>query len=234
VLTLDVSGSMVATDISPTRLAAAQQAARNFVQALPSGVQVGLVSFATSASMLVAPTSDRDTLLAAINGLQAGGGTATAAAINLSVKAATSVPAANGNKKAPGTVVLMSDGSPTIGENGMSAAASVSSEDQAAKAAGVKINTIAFGTGNGTVTIDGEVVPVPADPAAMAQIASETGGRTFGAQSAGQLKSVYNEIGRAVGYDVHHRDITAWFIAIALVLMIAAAMGALAWNQRLV
>jgi Ca-activated chloride channel family protein len=233
VLTLDVSGSMVATDISPTRLAAAQQAARNFVQALPPGVQVGLVSFSTSASMLVAPTSDRATLLAAINGLSAGGGTATAAAINLSVKAATSVPA-NGNKKAPGTVVLMSDGSPTIGENGMSATDSVTSEDQAAKAAGVKINTIAFGTANGTVTIDGEVVPVPADPSAMAQIASETGGRTFGAQSAGQLKSVYNEIGRAVGYDVHHRDITAWFLAIALLLMIAAAMGALAWNQRLV
>jgi Ca-activated chloride channel family protein len=234
VLTLDISGSMVATDISPTRLAAAQQAARNFVQALPSGVQIGLVSFSTSASMRVAPTSDRATLLSAINGLQAGGGTATAAAINLSVKAATSVPAANAAKKAPGTVVLMSDGSPTIGENGMSATDSVTSEDQAAKAAGVKINTIAFGTANGTVTIGGETIPVPADPAAMAKIASDTGGRTFGAQSAGQLKSVYNEIGRAVGYDVHHRDITAWFIAIALVLMIAAAMGALAWNQRLV
>jgi Ca-activated chloride channel family protein len=234
VLTLDTSGSMVATDISPTRLAAAQQAARNFVQALPSGVQVGLVSFSTDASMLVAPTSDRSTLLAAINGLQAGGGTATAAAINLSVKAATSVPAATGNKKAPGTVVLMSDGSPTIGENGMSSTDSVTSEDQAAKAAGVKINTIAFGTANGTVTIDGETIPVPADPAAMAKIASETGGRTFGAQSAGQLKSVYNEIGRAVGYDVHRRDITAWFIAIALFMMVAAALGALVWNQRLV
>jgi Ca-activated chloride channel family protein len=234
VLTLDTSGSMVATDISPTRLAAAQQAARNFVQALPPGVQVGLVSFSTSASMLVAPTSDRATLLAAINGLQAGGGTATAEAINLSVKAATSVRVANGDKKAPGTVVLMSDGSPTIGENGMSAADSVSSEDQAAKAAGVKINTIAFGTANGTVTINGEATPVPADPAAMAKIASETGGRTFGAQSAGELKSVYNEIGRAVGYDVHHRDITAWFLAIALVFMIAAGLGALVWSQRLV
>jgi Ca-activated chloride channel family protein len=194
---------------------------------------VGLVSFSTDASMLVAPTSDRASLMAAINGLQAGGGTATAAAINLSVKAATSVPA-SGGKKAPGTVVLMSDGSPTIGENGMSAADSVTSEDQAAKAAGVKINTIAFGTANGTVTIGGETVPVPADPTAMAQIASETGGRTFGAQSASQLKSVYSEIGRAVGYDVHRRDITAWFMAIALILMIATAVGALVWNQRLV
>ena len=98
----------------------------------------------------------------------------------------------------------------------------------------MKINTIAFGTPNGTVTINGEILPVPADPAAMAQIASATGGHTFSAQSANQLKSVYNEIGRAVGYDVHHRDITAWFIGVALIMMIAAAAGALTWNQRLV
>jgi Ca-activated chloride channel family protein len=234
VLTLDVSGSMVATDVSPSRLAAAQTAARNFVQALPKGIQVGLVSFSTSANEDVAPTADRATLLAAINGLQAGGGTATASAINLSLQAIKSVPAATANKRAPGTIVLMSDGSPTIGENGMSAAASVQSETANAKAAGVKINTIAFGTSNGTVTIGGEVIPVPADPTAMAQIASGSGGRTFSAQSADQLKSVYNEIGRAVGYNVQHRDISAWFTALALVMLIAAAAGALVWNQRLV
>jgi Ca-activated chloride channel family protein len=234
VLTLDTSGSMVATDISPTRLAAAQQAARQFVKALPSGVQIGLVDFSTSASMLAAPTSDRTTILAAIDSLQAGGGTATAAAIKLSTQAITSLPVAKGGHGAPGTIVLMSDGSPTIGENGMSPSASVTTEEAAAKAAGVKVNTIAFGTANGTVTIDGELIPVPADPAAMNQIASATGGRTFSAQSADQLKSVYNEIGRAVGYDVHYRDITAWFIGVALVLMLAAGGAALVWNQRLV
>jgi Ca-activated chloride channel family protein len=234
VLTLDTSGSMIATDISPTRLGAAQQAARRFVQALPSGVQIGLVDFSTTASLLAAPTSDRSTIVAAINSLTAGGGTATAAAIKMSVQAVNSVPAAQKGKKVPGTVVLMSDGSPTIGENGMSPDASVQSEEAAAKAAGVKINTIAFGTQNATVTIDGEVLPVPADPAAMTQIASATGGHTFSAQSSGQLKSVYDEIGRAVGYNVTHRDITAWFIGLALVMLIAAAAGALVWNQRLV
>ncbi|MBV9660274.1 MAG: VWA domain-containing protein [Acidimicrobiales bacterium] len=234
VLTLDTSGSMVATDVTPDRLAAAQQAARRFVQALPPGVQVGLVSFSTNASVLVAPTTDRATLLAAINGLQPGGGTATASAINLSLQAIRAVPVAKNDAKAPGTVVLMSDGSPTIGENGMSPSESTSNESANAKAAGVKINTIAFGTADGTVTIGGELIPVPADPDAMAQIASATGGRTFSAQSAGQLKSVYNEIGRAVGYDVHHRDVTAWFIGIGLVLLVLASAGALVWNQRLV
>jgi Ca-activated chloride channel homolog len=234
VLTLDTSGSMIATDVSPTRLAAAQQAARQFVKALPPGVQIGLVDFSTNASVLAAPTSDRSTILAAIDSLQAGGGTATAAAIKLSVQAITSAPVGKGGQKAPGAIVLMSDGSPTIGENGMSPSDSVITEAAAAKAAGVKINTIAFGTSNGTITIQGEVIPVPADPTAMAQIASASGGRTFTAQSADQLKSVYGEIGRVVGYNVQHRDITAWFIGAALVLMIAAAAGALAWNQRLV
>jgi Ca-activated chloride channel family protein len=234
VLTLDTSGSMIATDVSPTRLAAAQQAAREFVKALPPGVQIGLVDFSTNASVLAAPTSDRATVLAAIDGLQAGGGTATAAAIKLSVQAITSVPVGKGDQKAPGAIVLMSDGSPTIGENGMSPSESVSTEAAGAKASGVKINTIAFGTSNGTVTIQGELVPVPADPTAMAQIASATGGKTFTAQSADQLKSVYNEIGRVVGYNVQHRDITAWFIGAALALMVAAAAAALTWNQRLV
>ena len=99
VLTLDTSGSMVATDISPARLAAAQQAARNFVQALPNGIQVGLVYFSTTASVHVAPTSDRSTVMAAIDGLQAGGGTATAAAINLSLQAITAVPAARRTRR---------------------------------------------------------------------------------------------------------------------------------------
>jgi Ca-activated chloride channel homolog len=234
VLTLDTSGSMIATDVSPTRLAAAQQAAREFVKALPSGVQIGLVDFSTNASVLAAPTSDRGTVLAAIDSLQAGGGTATAAAIKLSVQTIAAVPAGKGGQKTPGAVVLMSDGSPTIGENGMSPSDSVSTEAAAAKAAGVKINTIAFGTSNGTVTIQGELIPVPADPAAMGQIASATGGKTFTAQSADQLKSVYKEIGRVVGYNVQHRDISAWFIGVALALMVAAAAAALTWNQRLV
>ena len=75
---------------------------------------------------------------------------------------------------------------------------------------------------------------MPSDPAAMAQIASSTGGQSFSAQSATQLKAVYKEIGRAVGYDVQYRDITAWFIGIALLVAVLAAAGALVWTQRLV
>lgn len=233
ILTLDVSGSMVANDVAPSRLGAAEDAARGFVNALPSGVQLGLIDFSTSPSVLVAPTSDRSSVLAAINSLQAGGGTATAAALQLGLSTIKTLPPGAGDQAAPGAIILMSDGSPNIGINGESAAQSVTDVDAAAKQAGVKIDTIAFGTQDGVVDVEGETIPVPSDPAAMAQIAQDTGGKTFTAQSAGQLKSVYGQIGRIVGYDVHRHEITAWFTGIGLVLAALAAAASLLWTQRI-
>jgi len=233
-LTLDISGSMVAGDVAPSRLGAAQQAARSFVNALPPGVQLGLISFSTTASVLVSPTTDRITVLAAISALQAGGATATGDALDLALKAISAVPPGAGGKPAPAAIVLMSDGSPTVGQGDQSPTQAVTAAATAAKQAGVTVNTIAFGTPNGVVSIQGRDVAVPADPAAMAQIASESGGKTFTAQTAGQLKSVYDQIGRVVGYDVHRHEITAWFTGIGLVLAMLAAIGALIWTQRIV
>jgi Ca-activated chloride channel homolog len=224
---------MIANDVSPSRLAAAQDAARGFVNALPSGVQLGLIAFSTTAGVLVAPTSDRSSVLAAINGLQAGGGTATADAITLSLKTIATQPLGADGKVVPAAIVLMSDGSPTIGDGGESPLQSVADSAAAAKQAGVKIDTIAFGTADGTVEVDGEILAVPSDPAAMAAIASATGGHTFTAKSAGQLKSVYKEIGRVVGYDVHLHEITAWFTGIGLVVAALAGMAGLMWTQRI-
>jgi Ca-activated chloride channel family protein len=232
ILTLDVSGSMISSDVTPSRLAAAEQAARGFVNALPPGVQLGLVSFSSSASVLVPPTSDRSSVLAAINTLQAGGGTATADAIMLSLNTITTVPPGADGKAAPAAVVLMSDGTPTIGRSGVSPSQALDDAAAAAKQAGVKVDTIAFGTQEGTVVVQGQTLSVPSDPAAMAQIASATGGETFTAQTADQLKSVYNQIGRVVGYDVHRHEITAWFTGIGFVMVALAGIAALLWTQR--
>ena len=212
----------------------AQQAARGFVGALPPGIQLGLVSFASTASVLVPPTSDRTTVVAAIDSLRAAGGTATGDAIYLSLDAINALPVAAGGKKAPAAIVLMSDGTPTVGRAGGSPAATVAAATAAAKQAGVRVNTIAFGTPDGELALGGRTVAVPSDPAAMAQIASDSGGRTFTAKTAGQLKSVYGEIGRVVGYDVHRREITAWFTGIALAFGVLAAVTALIWTQRIV
>lgn len=233
ILVLDTSGSMVANDVAPSRLAAAQQGARNFVDALPQGVQLGLESFSSQARMLVAPTTDRDTVVAAINGLSAGGGTATSDAISLALSAIAALPKTASGKPAPAAIVLMSDGSPTLSSNNESPVQAAEDAASEAKQAGVKIDTIAYGTEGGEITIDGQVIPVPADPATMAQIASLSGGETFTAQTAGQLKSVYDQIGRAVGYNVQRRDIAAWFTGLGLLLAVAAAAGALLWTQRL-
>ncbi len=232
ILTLDVSGSMIANDVSPSRLAAAEQAARGFVNALPPGVQLGLVSFSSSASVLVPPTSDRASVLAAIDTLKAGGGTATADAILLSLNTITAVPPGADGKAAPAAVVLMSDGTPTLGRAGASPSQSLDDATAAAKQAGVKVDTIAFGTQEGTVVVQGQTLSVPSDPAAMAQIASATGGDTFTAQTADQLKSVYHQIGRVVGYDVHRHEITAWFTGIGFLMVALAGIAALLWTQR--
>lgn len=234
ILTLDVSGSMTADDVEPTRLVAAKGAARKFIDALPGGIQLGLVSFSSTASVVVTPTTDRDTMVRAVDNLHPGGGTATGAAIQLALDAAKAAPGGRDGKPAPAAIVLMSDGSPTLGVNGASPGQAVDDATAAAKKAKVRISTIAFGTDHGVVEVGGQVIPVPSDPDAMAQIAKATGGQTFTAKTAGQLRSVYKRIGRTVGYDVHRREITAWFTGFALALVVVAAVAALVWTQRIV
>jgi Ca-activated chloride channel family protein len=234
ILALDTSASMAADDVSPDRLTAAKNEAEAFVRGLPTGLKVGLISFATTAQVVVSPTNDRTTLLGGISTLKTGAGTATADAINLSLATISALPKAANGKPQPAAVVLMSDGSPSIGRNGLSPRAAVDVEAAAAKKAGVPIDTIAFGTQEGVVTLRGQDVPVPSDPAAMQRIASETGGKSFTAQSASQLRSVYDQIGRAVGYVTHHHEVTAWFTGAGLVLGALAAAAALIWSQRLV
>jgi Ca-activated chloride channel family protein len=232
-LAIDTSGSMAATDVAPNRLAAAETAARNFVTGLPSGLKVGLISFDSQARLLVSPTSDHAPVLAAINTLSIGGATATAAAINQSLAAISALPPAADGSKAPAAVVLMSDGSPTVGEGTQSPEDSVAAETSAAKKADVKVNTIAFGTADGTIERAGETIPVPADKDAMAKIASATGGKSFSATTGNQLNSVYEQIRKSVGYDTVHHDITIWFLALGLVLALLTAAAGLFWMQRI-
>ncbi len=233
-LAIDTSGSMVAADVAPTRLAAAEEAARSFVKALPPGVQLGLVSFNRTAQVLVSPTTDRSTVLASIDELVARGPTATADAIDLSLSAIAATPVGANGKPAPAAIVLMSDGTPTVTDAAGTPHEAVDAAAARAKEAGVAISTIAFGTQSGTVSLSGEIIPVPSDPAAMARIAKASGGKTFTAKTADELTSVYREIGRAVGYDVHRREITAWFTGLGLLMAMATAGTALVWTQRIV
>jgi len=233
-LTLDTSASMSATDVQPSRLAAAETQAVKFVQDLPRGVQVGLVSFDGSARLLVPPTTDRAQLTAAIQSLSVGAGTATAAGIRESLGAIAAVSQGSKGKATPAAIVLMSDGSPTIGDDQLSPSDAADAAAKEARTQQVPVDTIAFGTSGGVVTVQGQDVPVPYDPDAMAQIAKESGGRSFTAESADQLGSIYAQIGRDVAYTVQTRDLTAAFAGAALLTALLAAAGSLVWTQRLV
>lgn len=233
ILTLDTSASMSSDDVAPSRLQAAEEQAATFVKGLPEGLQVGLVSFDRTARVLVSPTTDRSTVLAAIDNLRVGPGTATADAIDVSLEAIKSIPATADGTPVPAVVVLMSDGTPTVGRDDLSPAQAVTQASEAARTANVPVNTIAFGTAQGTVRVNGESVSVPVDPAAMAKIADDTGGRTFTAENAGELKSVYSELQKAIGFDVRKTDISAWFTVIGLVLAVGAAIAAMLWTERI-
>jgi len=232
-LVLDTSASMAATDVDPSRMSAAQESAKQFAASLPPGLQVGLVTFDRYARLALPPTTDRGALTTAINAMRLGPGTGTGAGIELALEAIDGVPPTDDGTKAPAAVVLMSDGTPTAGTGDLTPEESVKVAVDRAVESGVPITTIAFGTEDGTVEVQGETIPVPFDPEAMRAIAEASGGSTFTAESADELASVYDEIGGAVGYDVEQVEVTALFAAIAFGLACLAALFALIWTQRL-
>lgn len=229
-MALDVSLSMQATDVLPTRIAAAEQAATSFVDSMPPRINLGLVSFGGNASVLVPPTLDRNAVKIAISKLALQESTAIGEAVFTCLDAinifsqATSV---KGDKPTPARVVLMSDGANNKGR-------SIAQAVAAAKAAGVPVSTIAFGTDGGTVTYQGETIPVPADDAALSSLANGTGGSFHTAHSAEELKSVYANIGSQIGYTTAHRDISWRFLVAGLLFTLAAATTSMLWAGRLV
>ena len=233
-LTLDTSASMTSTDVAPSRLEAAQAQATRFVEDLPQGIQVGLVSFDSGARLLVPPTTDRAQLISAIQSLSVGAGTATGPGLRESLAAIAGVPKGTTGKPVPSAIVLMSDGAPTIGDGQRSPSDAADAAAQDARAQGVPVDTIAFGTSGGVVSVRGQDVPVPYDPESMARIAQESGGQSFTAENADQLRSIYAQIGRDVAYTVQTWDLTAAFAGFALLAAVLAAAGSLRWTQRLV
>lgn len=229
-MVIDVSASMDATDVSPSRLEAATAAAKSFVSDLPPQVRVGLVSFDRIARVVSSPTVDHQVVLDGIDRLILGTGTATGEAIYTALDA---LAAANDTAGAAGTtaggaaMVLLSDGVPTVGRPVLGAAQD--SADQ-----GVPISTIAFGTQDGTVTVQGRLVSVPADPDTMASVAEITSGKFFKAVSARELRSVYKDIGTRVGYETEQRDASGPVLTVSVIALLAAAGLALLWNGRLV
>jgi len=233
VLVIDVSGSMRATDVAPSRLAAAKTAMRGFLDKAPEKLRVGIVSFSDDAQVVVPPTVDRDQLEQGIALLGPGFGTALGDAIARAVDLAQTATSEVGEParttlrddagRALASVLLLSDGAQTRG---------VLSPGQAAQQAidsGVPVYTVALGTDAGTILVgprdQRQLVPVPPDRETLAAVAEATGAETFDAESADALRKVYEGLGSKVGRVDQEREITAAFVA-AGALLLTVAVGA--------
>ena len=220
VLALDVSRSMKATDVEPTRLDAARVAAKTFLDEVPEKFRVGVVSFATRAAVGVAPTQDRALVTTSLDTLKPGEGTAIGDAVALSVRVGQ--PQAEGAQAPPRAIVLISDGAQDGGRIDPSEAA------QQAKRLGIPVYTVLVGTPDGVVEEEltggyKRITRVPPNPETLEQVAKESGGEFFAAPDAEGLSRVYEELGSRLGTRKEDREITDVFAALAAGLLLIGA-----------
>ncbi len=249
VLVVDISGSMRAQDVQPTRLAAAKQAMLTFLSHAPSTLRVGIVAFSNEPQVIVTPTLDRDELRQGIHFLEPAFGTALGDALARSVELARTTTATprqgQGQAQAPqqdqtanapvkdekgralASILLLSDGFQTRG------LLSPGQGAERARSAGIPVFTIALGTEGGTIVDREQVIPVPPDRETLAAIAEYTGGEAFDAETAGKLKDVYQGLGSRVGRRSKPREVTSAFVAAGALLLVGAAGAAMLLAPRL-
>jgi Ca-activated chloride channel family protein len=233
-LVIDVSQSMRATDVAPSRLAAAQEAAKQFADQLTPGINLGLIAYAGTATVLVSPTTNRDPTKAAIDKLQLADRTATGEGIFTALQAIATVGAVigGGDKPPPARVVLMSDGKETVPSNpdnpkGAYTAARTANDQ------GVPISTVSFGTKYGYVEINDQRQPVPVDDEMLKKIADLSGGNSYSASSLEQLKQVFTTLQDQIGYETIKGDASVGWLRLGSLILALAALAALLINRRL-
>jgi len=234
ILAIDTSISMEATDVPPSRVDAAREAAGVFLDSVPDGVAVGVIGFDGNARQLISPTTRLD----AVNGVidraidrsNLGEGTAIGEAVFLGIDAIEGTSAAEDvspEGEPTGTIVLLSDGDTTMGRPNDEAAS-------AARTAGIPVHTIAFGTDSGTIDDPlAGTIPVPVNKAALQQLAHQTNGQALTAATADQLSDVYESLGESVTVSREQIEISDWFAGAAMAILCVAGLGSLVWSGRL-
>jgi Ca-activated chloride channel family protein len=193
VLVIDVSGSMQATDVAPTRLDAAKSAAMSLIDQLPGADRIALISFDSQATVRQGLTTDRDAVKAALANLVPGSGTAMGDGLALALNELNSTGhVASGARERPAMIVLLTDGVSNQGSDPLAVARQVA-------AAKIPVQTIGIGLRNGSATVRGEPVG-GVDEATLTAIASATGGKYYYAQAAGELQSIYSNLATQVGW----------------------------------
>jgi Ca-activated chloride channel family protein len=224
-LVTDHSGSMAAPDVQPTRLAAAERAADTFIDRMPAKALVGAIAFSDSPDAVQAPEANHAAARAIIDGQTAGGATATGDALALALQLLHG----SNPKHPPSAIVLLSDGAANAGVD-------VSTVAREAAREKIPIDTVALGTPNGTLPNPdpfGPAVAVPPDPQLMQQIAQLSGGRSFDAQNADQLSSIYNQLAEHLGTVTRKREVTVELAIGGLAFLLAAGATSTRWSGRL-
>jgi Ca-activated chloride channel family protein len=234
ILVFDTSGSMLATDVEPSRLAAAQGAGMTFTDAVPDEFRIGVIGFGSSAQQLSEPTTDHARVKATIAGLQVAGATAMGDAIKLAINSARApVPdGLGGTRRLPAAIVLLGDGASTRGDDPIDVV-------QQTKKFKIPIFTVALGSQNGVLQhVDpntGQVTTeqVPPDLLTLQDIARDTGGQFFATADAKQLETVYRNLGTRLTKTKEKQQVTAAFAGGAIVLLLAGAGFGLVRSGRL-
>jgi Ca-activated chloride channel family protein len=227
IMATDTSGSMQATDVEPTRLAAVQKAGSNFLDKVPRKVRVGAVVFDHHAQLAQTPTLDRGLVREVLDNMAPHGGTATGDALDTSVNALKGRP---NERRPPGAIVLLSDGKSTSGRDPIRVA-------QEARQLKIPIYTVALGTPEGQIQVkqkDGttRTEQVPPDVPTLQRIAQLSGGKSYAIEDASELDRVYKQLGSQVALKDEKREITAWLAGAALALLVAASIPQLKWFGR--
>jgi Ca-activated chloride channel family protein len=229
-LTTDISGSMEARDVSPSRMAAVRRAALEFLERTPSELRVGVVAFNHSVRSIEPPRAERGDTRALIDSLTPSGGTATGEGLAASLGQLRREGARDG-RRPPAAVILISDGASTHGRDPIGVA-------REAARLRIPIYTVALGTDAGTIEVerrDGSTMTrqVPPDREAMRRIATNSGARTFSADAGDELATVYERLGSQVATREERREVTSAFVGGAAAFLLIGAAMSLRWFGRL-
>lgn len=227
----DTSSSMLAHDVTPSRLGAAKQAAERFLTGVPATVQVGLMEFARHPIVLQSPTSDHTSVLDALRQpVQTSGGTAVGLTLQMAIRQLRSIALVAG-KRPPGAIVLISDGASNVGVDPLTVARQAAQDH-------IPVDTVAVGTARGTIPIrrgsQTVTAPVPVSTQQLAEIARLSGGHAYTAQDAAGLKAVYKHLAAQLGHKHVKHEETASFAGGGLVLLLVGSGLSLAWFGRLI
>jgi Ca-activated chloride channel family protein len=229
-LAIDVSRSMTATDVKPSRLGAARYAAEAFLRKVPKKFRVGVVAFGTRAFVALPPTEDRALAVRALRSLRPSEGTALGDAVSLAVRLAKRERLSDGTLP-PTAVLLLSDGAQQGGHVKPASAA------QQARAARIPVSTISLGTASGTVTVTltggyNAIVRVPPNPQALQALAQATGGQSFTVRNDARLREVYERLGSRLGKRNENRELTDVFAGGSALLLLAGGALSVGWFRR--